>query len=245
MEIDLTGQVALVVARDGPVAEAVRAALAANGASVLVGDPAADSPHGVVTEALKASGRLDILVFISPTFGGRPGAIPKRAMRPEPSLEGWSRRPTTMLSPHRMRSLRHGGRIVVIGSALGLLPARRHPLRRTDRRGPVPACARPGDAARPPWSEDQRAGTRRNQRRSGRRPFCGRRGRVPVSHGATATGHAAGSRGSYAVPGRSREQLHDRSHPARRRRPDCRLCPGFLKPAALRKVERAIGIERA
>ena len=69
MQIDLTGQVALVVARDGPVAEAVCAALAANGASVLVGDPAADSPQGVVTEALKGTGRLDILVFISPTFG--------------------------------------------------------------------------------------------------------------------------------------------------------------------------------
>ena len=63
MDIDLAGQVALVVAADGPIVEAVRAALAANGALVLVGDPAADSPRGVVTEALKGSGRLDMLVF--------------------------------------------------------------------------------------------------------------------------------------------------------------------------------------
>ena len=95
---------------------------------MLVGDPAADSPRGVVTKALEASGRLDVLVFISPTFGGEGGRDPQASDaagaefgRSVVAADDYALAASDALAAT-------GGRIVVIGSALGLLPARRHPL---------------------------------------------------------------------------------------------------------------------
>ena len=125
MEIDLTGQAALILARDGPFVGPLQAALAANGASVSVRDPAVGEPQSVVAEMLKTAGRLDVLVFVSPTLGDAKGCQTTR------------RHQRSRLWPALSNSYAHaasaalaeaGGRIVVIGSVLGLLPSRRNPL---------------------------------------------------------------------------------------------------------------------
>lgn len=127
MDITLTGQAALLVARDGHVAEAVRDALSANGASVSARDPSADEPRAVVAGVLEAFGRLDILIFISPTLGGETtdDLLASEAVATDGgsvvAIDGYARAASDALA-------HTGGRIVVIGSVLGLLPARRHSL---------------------------------------------------------------------------------------------------------------------
>ena len=123
MEIDLTGQAALLLARDGPFVGPLQAALAANGASVLVSDPAVGEPQSVVAEMLKTAGRLDVLVLVSPTLGekGADDASASAAAALAGILNSYAHAASAALAEA-------GGRIVVIGSVLGLLPSRRNPF---------------------------------------------------------------------------------------------------------------------
>lgn len=123
MEIDLTGQGALVLAHNGPFVGPLQAALAANGASVLVRDPAASEPKSVLAEMLKTAGRLDVLVLVSPTLGaqGQGDSSASGAAAAAGDLDAYAHAASAALAET-------GGCIVVIGSALGLLPSRRNPL---------------------------------------------------------------------------------------------------------------------
>jgi NAD(P)-dependent dehydrogenase (short-subunit alcohol dehydrogenase family) len=128
MDIDLGGQAALVVARAEQIGEAARAALAANGASVWLRDPSAAEPQAVVAEVLDAFGRLDILVFISPTFGRE--APPDSPVSEAVASELWQS--VAAIDRYILAAsdalAKTGARIVLIGSVLGLLPIRAQPL---------------------------------------------------------------------------------------------------------------------
>jgi NAD(P)-dependent dehydrogenase (short-subunit alcohol dehydrogenase family) len=128
MRIGLAGQVALVVARDGPIADAVRTALAANGASVSMGDPTGGEPRAVVAEVLAALERLDVLIFISPALGGEAARDPEVSSATAAEMARSVDAADEYAFAASAALAATGGRIVVIGSVLGLLPARRDPL---------------------------------------------------------------------------------------------------------------------
>ena len=128
MKVDLAGQVALLVMNDGTLAQTTSAALAENSALVSRGDTSASRSGAVVDQLLKAFGRLDILIFVSPTVGRRvaedrhqTGGFETAFAEPVVTFEAYSRAASDALG-------RSGGRIVAIGSVLGLLPARRQSL---------------------------------------------------------------------------------------------------------------------
>ena len=80
----------------------------------------------MVADVLKSVGRLDVLVFISPTLCG-PEGQPKAGRQHQSSRLRWA------LSIHLFEAASDAlaearGRIIVLGSVLGLLPSRRNPL---------------------------------------------------------------------------------------------------------------------
>ena len=122
MEIDLAEQFVLILADDGPFAGPLEAELLRCGATVTIRDPALiDS---MIADVLKSAGRLDVLVFISPSLRG-------------PEGEAEAARSAFAASVGNLNSIveaasdalaEASGRIVVLGSAFGLLPSRRNPL---------------------------------------------------------------------------------------------------------------------
>ena len=73
MEIDLAEQSALILADNGPFVGPLEAELSRCGATVTIRDPALIDSQSLIADALKSAGRLDVLVFISPTLCGPEG----------------------------------------------------------------------------------------------------------------------------------------------------------------------------
>ena len=126
MEIDLADQAALILAQDGPFVGPVKAALSRCGATVTTRDPAHIDPPAMIADVLKSTSRLDVLAFISPTLRERKaqletGAAALGSAASAGTLDSFVRAASDALAEA-------SGRIVVLGSVLGLLPSRRNPL---------------------------------------------------------------------------------------------------------------------
>lgn len=113
MQVDLNGHAALVAGKPGTVASAVAAELTANGAFVVARSPALPAEAREEIDAVVADrGRLDVLVLLpdgdaTPECTGTALAfVRSHAEAAAPALSA------------------AGGRIVVVGSVLGLVPAR-------------------------------------------------------------------------------------------------------------------------
>ena len=124
MEIDLTDQTALILAQDGPLVGPVEAALAHCGAIVTMHDPAQINPTAIVTDVLKSVGRLDVLVFLSPTLCQREGQSKAAQSAFATSVGALN----SIIETASEGLAEASGRIIVLGSVLGLLPSRRNPL---------------------------------------------------------------------------------------------------------------------
>ncbi|HZP18825.1 MAG TPA: SDR family oxidoreductase [Bauldia sp.] len=98
MEVDLAGSVAVVAGAGGPLADACRSALAANGATVVTAAQA-----GEIAEIRARASRLDILVHFA---AGSDAATTEALCR---SAGG---------------AMARGGRMVNVDSARGLIPVR-------------------------------------------------------------------------------------------------------------------------
>jgi NAD(P)-dependent dehydrogenase (short-subunit alcohol dehydrogenase family) len=126
MEIDLTEQVALILGRDGPLVGPISASLSRCGAKPSLREPAQINSGATVAEVLKSVRRLDVLIFISPTLceperQPEAGAAVKDFAAAVGTLDSFVQAASDSLAVER-------GRIIVLGSVLGLLPARRNPL---------------------------------------------------------------------------------------------------------------------
>lgn len=126
MEIDLADQTALIIGQDGPLVRPIKASLSRCGAIPTIRDPSQIvSPS--MGDALKSVRRLDVLVFISPTLCEPEGQLKVGAAATEFAasavfLDSFVQAASDSLAEAR-------GRIIVLGSVLGLLPSRNSPFR--------------------------------------------------------------------------------------------------------------------
>ena len=124
MEIDLAEQSALILADNGPFVGPLEAELSRCGATVTIRDPALIDSQSLIADALKSAGRLDVLVFISPTLCGHEG----QGKAAKSAFASSASNLDSIIEVASDALAKAGGRIVVLGSALGLLPSRRKPL---------------------------------------------------------------------------------------------------------------------
>jgi NAD(P)-dependent dehydrogenase (short-subunit alcohol dehydrogenase family) len=127
MQIDLAGQSAVILAHDELFVEPIEAALLRCGAAATIRDPVQVNSTTKIDGVLKSLGRLDVLIFVSPALS-EPGRQPNAGQPtigfadPVGTLDSFVEAASGALAAAR-------GRIIVLGSALGILPARRNPLR--------------------------------------------------------------------------------------------------------------------
>jgi len=127
MEIDLTEQVALILGLDGPFVGPIRASLSRCGAKPTVRKPSQINSGATVAEVLKSARRLDVVIFISPTLCEPEGQPDAEA--PVADFVGAARTLNSFVQVASDSLAEARGRIIVLGSVLGLLPALRNPLR--------------------------------------------------------------------------------------------------------------------
>ena len=118
MQIALEGQTALVVHQGGAVGDAICAALGENGASVSVRVSGGDDPAAALKLVAREQGRLDVLVIVAGF------AAPNATKVIDPAIEavGYVNAAADALAQDK-------GRIVIVGSVFGVLPARLDPMR--------------------------------------------------------------------------------------------------------------------
>lgn len=126
MEIDLADQTALIIGQDGPLVRSIEASLSRCGATPTIRDPS-QIVSASMDDALKSVRRLDVLVFISPTLGEPEGQLKVGTAATEFAasavfLDSFVQAASDSLAEAR-------GRIIVLGSVLGLLPSRDSPFR--------------------------------------------------------------------------------------------------------------------
>jgi NAD(P)-dependent dehydrogenase (short-subunit alcohol dehydrogenase family) len=123
MEIDLQGQVAIVVGDRGALLDAVCVALEAKGAHVAPPPPPNRlTPREAVAQVLDEHGRLDALVMIPLALRETRAASP-----PNPASVAWGEsiaEAAAYVDSAADALGKNAGRIVIVGSALGLVPAR-------------------------------------------------------------------------------------------------------------------------
>lgn len=133
MRVELQGQAALIVGDAGGIAPALAAALEANGARTLLRDVAGvagDAAAATVADAGQRLGRLDMLVLVPPASGESSGGS-EHAGPDTPDGAGFDQ--IAFIAGHCRAAEKllsqGGGRMLVVTSALGLLPSRAHPER--------------------------------------------------------------------------------------------------------------------
>ena len=128
MQVELEGQTALVAHHRGAIGDAISAALAENGASVSVRQLGGHDPAAALKLVIQEQGRLDILViiagFAAPDATKAMPATDASASLTDPAIEavGYVNAAADALAKHK-------GRIVIVGSVFGVLPARLDPMR--------------------------------------------------------------------------------------------------------------------